>query len=69
VSQLLSPGLRFPYAKWAERGCGWQNYPLHVVIPQLSVTHTRHRGEDFTTQWMHPKIPLTTEAFIFHRKE
>lgn len=35
---------RLPNARRAERGCGWQNYPLHTVAQPLSVTRVRRRG-------------------------
>ena len=38
--------LRFPNVKWAEWGRGWQNYQLPAVIQQLSITHSRHSGEE-----------------------
>lgn len=38
--------LRFPNVKWAEWGRGWQNYPLPAVIQRLSITHSRHGGEE-----------------------
>lgn len=38
--------LRFPNVQWAERGRGWQNYQLPAVIQWLSVTHSRHSGEE-----------------------
>lgn len=38
--------LRFPNVKWAEWGRGWQNYQLPAVIQRLSVTHSRHSGEE-----------------------
>lgn len=38
--------LRFPNVKWAERGRGWQNYQLPAVIQRLSITHSRHSGEE-----------------------